>query len=309
MKVAPQNRFVSPLRYPGGKGKIANFIKLLFIYNNMLGHSYSELYAGGASVALSMLYEEYASHIHINDLNRSIYAFWSAALNETEDLCRLITDVDVTIEEWQRQRSVQMDHSAEPLQLAFSTFFLNRTNHSGIINGGIIGGKKQDGEWKLDARYNKASLVRRIEKIARYRNRITLTQRDAADYIQNVLPMLPDKMFLYLDPPYYVKGEGLYEHFYQHDNHVEIARLVRTIDRPYIVSYDAANAILDLYKGYDDIAYGLRYSAAERYLGDEVMFFSPGLLHPPVASPANINNKIVQRAQSDGLLLTVPILA
>ena len=302
MPAIPQRRFVSPLRYPGGKGKISNFIKLLFIYNDLVGHSYSELYAGGASVALSLLYEEYTSHIHINDLNRSVYAFWNAVLNNTEELCRLIMDVDVTIEQWQYQKQVQADHSAEPLQLAFSTFFLNRTNRSGIIQGGVIGGKRQDGEWKLDARYNKTNLIQRIQKVARYRSRITLTHYDAANYIQNVLPSLPGRTFSYLDPPYYVKGEGLYEHFYQHSNHAEIARLIQNVTQPYIVSYDAADAILDLYKDYDNIAYGLNYSAAERYSGNEVMFFSPGLVHPSVESPANINNNVVRHAQSEGLL-------
>ncbi len=299
-----QRRFVSPLRYPGGKGKVANFIKLLFIHNNLIGKPYAEIYAGGASVALSLLYEEYASHIYINDLNRSIYAFWDAALNNVEALCRLITDTDVTMEEWQRQRAVQEAKAPLPLDLAFSTFFLNRTNRSGIISGGVIGGKNQAGEWKMDARYNKGDLIRRIEKIARNRNRITLTQLDAVDYIQAVLPTLPTGTFSYLDPPYYVKGEGLYEHFYQHSNHVEIARLVRGIVQPHIVSYDAAKEILDLYEGYDKIAYGLKYSAADRYLGAEVMFFSPGLTHPEVDTPANINIKIIQQIQATGSLFT-----
>ena len=302
MPTLPQRRFVSPLRYPGGKGKISNFIKLLFIYNDLIGHSYCELYAGGASVALSLLYEEYTSHIHINDLNRSVYAFWNAVLNETDELCRLIADVDVTIEQWQHQRSVQADNSAEPLHLAFSTFFLNRTNRSGIIKGGVIGGKKQDGEWKLDARYNKTNLIQRIKKVARHRSRITLTQYDAANYIQNMLPFLPEETFSYLDPPYYVKGEGLYEHFYQHNNHAEIARLIQGVDQPYIVSYDAADAILDLYNNHESISYGLNYSVANRYSGNEVMFFSPGLIHPLTNSPANISNKVVQHAQSEGLL-------
>lgn len=302
MPHTPQRHFLSPLRYPGGKGKIANFIKLLFIHNDLVGHSYAELYAGGASVALSLLYEEYASQIHINDLNRSVYAFWNAVLNDTEALCRLITDVNVTMAEWHRQKSIQEAEAPSPLELAFSTFFLNRTNRSGIISGGVIGGKNQEGTWKLDARYNKKDLIRRIERVARQRSRVTLTQLDAADYIRRVVPTLPDETFTYLDPPYYVKGEGLYEHFYQHDNHAEIAELVRTIRQPYIVSYDATEQILDLYDTHDQITYGLNYSAADRYLGAEVMFFSTGLHHPIVDSPANINIKVVQKAQATGLL-------
>lgn len=30
-------RYASPLRYPGGKGKVANYLKLLFLKNGLLG--------------------------------------------------------------------------------------------------------------------------------------------------------------------------------------------------------------------------------------------------------------------------------
>src|SRR5215218_6813135 len=94
------HHFHSPLRYPGGKRKVANFIKLLMLENDLVGHAYAEPYAGGGSVALSLLYEEFASEIHINDLNQSVFAFWNAVLNETEALCRRISDVTVTMQEW-----------------------------------------------------------------------------------------------------------------------------------------------------------------------------------------------------------------
>lgn len=290
--------FPSPLRYPGGKGKVANYFKLLFLENDLVGQHYAELYAGGASVALSLLYEEFASHIHINDLNKSIHAFWYAVLNQPDDLCRLINDTAVTIEEWYRQRAVQDDESASPLELAFSTFFLNRTNHSGIVNGGVIGGQQQLGEWKLDARYNKADLICRIKKIARHRNRITLTGQDAADYIRTLLPRLPAGTLSYLDPPYYVKGEGLYEHFYQHDDHVAIAALMHDAQHEWIVSYDAVANIRNLYTDFDRIEYTLSYSAAIRQRGNEAMFFSPNLRQPDVVSPAHINSSVIYARQA-----------
>ena len=292
-----QHNHFSPLRYPGGKGKVANFVKLLFIRNGIVGHSYGEIYAGGASVALTLLFEEYASHIHINDINLSVYSFWEAVLNNTDALCRLIKDTEVTMEEWHRQKAVQVAPDPTPLDLAFSTFFLNRTNRSGIILAGVIGGKEQAGTWKLDVRFNKKDLIARIQKIARHRSRITLTRIDAAEYIRTVLPTLPLQLLLYLDPPYYVKGEGLYEHSYQHENHAEIAGLVHGIQQPHLVSYDAAPQILDLYAQYENIRYSLSYSVAERYFGAEVMFFSDGLHHPDVASPANIDIRLVHQAQ------------
>ena len=294
-------RFPSPLRYPGGKGKVANFVKLAFLQNDFIGHRYVEPYAGGAAVALTLLFEEYASQISINDLNRSVFAFWRATLEHTEELCRQIRDTPVTLEQWKRQRSVQDAESPDLLELGFSTFFLNRTNRSGIISGGVIGGQKQTGQWKIDARYNKTALIQRIKKIARHKSRITLTRMDAAAYLRDTLPELPSETFVFLDPPYYIKGEGLYENFYGHSDHTKIAELVARLECPWIVSYDAAVPILDLYQGFDRITYNLSYSAGRHTSGKEVMFFSKGSQRPAQESPANILSAIVDKARVERL--------
>lgn len=296
---AAERRFPSPLRYPGGKGKIANYMKLLFITNDLVGHEYVEVYAGGAGVALILLFEDYASHVHINDLDPAVHAFWNAVLNDTEALCARIQDTAVTMSEWERQREIQQAESPDPFDLAFSTFFLNRTNRSGIIRGGVIGGRKQRGKWKIDARYNKPALIRRIQKVARHRGRISLTRLDGAQFIQNAVPQLPLRSALYLDPPYYVKGGSrLYPNYYEEEDHAEVAAAVRAIDnRPWVVSYDSVDAIEELYTGNQRIEYGLSYSAGDRYRGREVMFFSPGLKQPDVASPANLTAVAVQEAR------------
>lgn len=291
------SRFSSPLRYPGGKGKITNYMKLLFLENDLLGKEYVEVFAGGASVALSLLFEEFTSHAHINDLNRSVHAFWECALHQTDTLCSRILSMKATAAEWTRQRAVQEAREPETLDLAVSTFFLNRTSRSGILNGGMIGGKGQDGPWKLDARFNKQELVRRIEKIGRFSSRVTLTQIDGAEYLRNNLPRL-DQAFIYLDPPYFHKGQDLYENFYQPDDHRNLAQLIRSVkNHCWVVSYDAAPQILSYYKGCKNIRYDLAYSAADRYLGQEVMFFSPGLIPPRVASPAGLPSRDVREAR------------
>lgn len=291
-------RFPSPLRYPGGKGKLANFVKLVFCHNNLFDAEYVEPYAGGTGIALALLFDEYVSHIHINDLNHSLYAFWYVVLNETEALCNRIRDTAVTMEEWYRQRAIQ-EQAAEVslLDLGFSTFFLNRTNRSGILKGGVIGGKNQAGVYQLDARYNVDDLVWRIQRIARYRNRISIYNQDAADFIANVLPNLSDDTLIYLDPPYYVKGQDLYENYYDHNDHVEIATLVSQISQNWIVTYDNVPEIHALYSGYSNLTYDLSYSAAERYRGAEVMFFSPGIDIPDVSSPALVKRSTVNQYQ------------
>lgn len=283
-------RFNTPLRYPGGKGKLTGFIKLAFEENDLLDGHYVEPYAGGSGIALNLLLHSYASCIHLNDLNASVYAFWRAVLDDPDGLCKAISDAKVTMDEWQRQKAIFLSPANHtPLEVAFSTFFLNRTNRSGIIWGGVIGGKDQSGPWKLDARFNKAELVSRIQRIALYRSRIRLYNLDAAELIASVLPTLPKKTLVYLDPPYYVKGKGLYENHYLHDDHVKIARLVtKCIELPWVVSYDHAPEIVQMYKGCPTIEYGINYTAQDRYKGAEVMFFSKGLAIPKVANPANL---------------------
>lgn len=300
------DRYPSPLRYPGGKGKVANFLKLMFLENDLLGSEYVELYAGGASVALSLLYEDFASHVHINDINRSIYAFWSIVLNDPEGLCRAITDTSVTIEEWKRQKAVQSATDPTELELAFSTFFLNRTNRSGILAGGIIGGYKQQGKWKIDARYNKAELCRRICKVARFRSRISLTCADAASMLGEIASRPAGSTFVYLDPPYYVKGKGLYDNFYRHEDHVEIAQAVQTLKCPWVVSYDAVPEILTLYGSTRSLRYSLNYSAAQKHRGSEAMFFSPGLHIPFTGTAAGITVKQVNQARQAAIVSPEP---
>jgi DNA adenine methylase len=276
-------RYVTPLRYPGGKSKLAGFVARLLEKNELSGGTYVEPYAGGASVALYLLTRGHVSAVHINDVDPAVYAFWHSVLNDTERLCRLVSNRRVSVAEWQRQHTVQrnlLDHDL--LERGFSTFFLNRTNRSGIIcSGGMIGGVEQNGKWKLDARYNKKELLQRIERIAGYRDRIALHQEDAAHLLDTLTPTLPRNSFLYLDPPYYVKGRRrLYANFYSHSDHAKIADAMAELKTPWMVSYDDQREVRALYRGFRSSKYSLTYTAHKRALGAEVMFFSAGLKVP-----------------------------
>src|SRR5882762_11670499 len=183
--------FYTPLRYPGGKRRLAKVIMRLLEANDLTDIQYAEAYAGGASIALALLFEEYASFIHINDLSRPVYAFWYLVLNDCEAFCRRIEQVNVTMREWKQQHAVyERRDTADLDELGFSAFFLNRTNRSGIIDGGVIGGQHQTGQWTLDARFNKAELIQRIRKVARYNSRIRLYQLDALDFTNRIIPAL-----------------------------------------------------------------------------------------------------------------------
>lgn len=276
------NKFVSPLRYPGGKLKVVDYVKRLFEANDLLDGTYIEPYAGGASVALTLLFSEYASRIKINDIDRSIFAFWHSVLNETEELCRLITDTPVNMDMWQVQRDVQARKlDAELLELGFSTFFLNRTNRSGILSGGVIGGKNQDGNFKIDARFNKKDLIERIESVAEYADRIELTSIDAVELIKSIRKPA-EKSFCYLDPPYYVKGRDLYLNYYNDDDHRDIAKAIKKYKGKWIISYDAVPFISELYSDFRQKEYYLSYSAGNPSKGKEIIVYSDGLVVPDI---------------------------
>lgn len=282
--------FLSPLRYPGGKRRLVNFMKTIIQENNLVTGQYVEPYAGGASVGLALLLDGYVNHIHINDLDRAVYAFWYSVLYKTEELCELIQKTPVVMDEWYRQRQIQ-DHPREStlLPLGFSTFFLNRTNRSGIISGGVIGGKSQSGEWKLDCRFNKAELINRIRKVAKYKKQISVYNKDASVFIRTALPKIHGETLIYFDPPYYVKGQqALYVNFYEPDDHKVIAKLISNLKHNWIISYDDMPEIRSLYKKYDSLSYRLHYTVQDKYRGKEILFFCKKLAIPKIENPQKI---------------------
>jgi len=275
-RTSSMSHYYSPLRYPGGKNCIFPFISNLFYENNLLGVGYAEPYAGGAGLALRLLFEGYVDHIYINDLDKSIYSFWKSILDSPDEFCEWIEEVDVSVVNWKKYKTLQnnVEH-AQSFELAKSTFFLNRTNISGVIKGGIIGGLKQTGRYKIDARFNKSDLIRRIQKIKTVKNRISVSNFDGL-YFVNKLDKKKEEIFIYLDPPYLQKGANLYMNFYSKEDHEKLSKMVHQLRKKWIVSYDNHDFILNLYAEQSKIMHNLSQSASNR-TGNEIFVFSESL--------------------------------
>lgn len=269
------SRYKTPLRYPGGKQKLAPFLAEIIEKNDLVGCNYVEPYAGGAGIAIDLLLSGLASRIHLNDSSFHVHAFWKSVLDFPEELCRKISRVALTVEEWRRQREIL--HAPEGrslLEVGFSTFYLNRCNRSGILRGGVIGGLAQEGEWKMDARFSRSELIRRIEVIAAKRSRIRLRNWDAERFLQDYLPRLGQDTLVYCDPPYFNKADRLYLNHYQPEDHARISKVIQKIKHKWVVSYDGAPEIVNLYSKRRKFFYGLQYNAAKAYSGSEIFVFS-----------------------------------
>ncbi|EKO3572987.1 DNA adenine methylase [Vibrio navarrensis] len=267
--------FYSPLRYPGGKSKLTAYVVETLKLNGLEGGTYVEPFAGGCAIAWYLLLEKHVQSVWINDLDPAIHAFWFSVLNRTDELCQLIKDTEVTIEEWHRQKAIYTNDRTNSLQLGFATLFLNRTNRSGIIKAGVIGGLEQNGNYLLDCRFNKDRLVEQIRSISEYKNNIVLTNLDATQFIDEYLFSIEGPCLVNIDPPYYVKGKGLYQNFFEHDDHYRLFRSVRNIQHPWIVTYDNTPEICGIYAEFEPQEFGLTYTAQTKRKGTEVIIHSP----------------------------------
>ena len=273
----------SPLRYPGGKSCLADFIKKLAILNGLAGGTYMELYSGGAGAALNLLFNGVFSRIHINDYDYNIYALWYSIINHHTSFINKINRTPITIDEWHKQKAIfSQGRKANIVNLGFATFFLNRTNRSGIIfKAGPIGGLDQTGNYKVDVRFNKEDLIERIKKIAARKNDIILTNLDAVEILREVdnTHENVENIFIYLDPPYYKKGKVLYLNNYSHDNHLNLANTLRNINQAkWMVSYDNVAEIKGMFEGYRMSSFDLNYTLQSKRFGSELLIFCNDLV-------------------------------
>ena len=277
------NKLYTPLRYPGGKARFASLITDVIRSNNLDGGQYLEPFAGGAGVALALLIDGVVEQVHVNDADPAVAVFWRTVKRQANKLIDMVADEPISMEAWYHWRNVMLGNvRATELERGFATLFMNRTNRSGILKGGVIGGKEQLGNYKIDERFMRDELCNRLDRIRSHARALHVYEEDAHQLLLRCHQFLPTRSLVYLDPPYYVKGAGLYRNFYKHEDHAKIARLLgsQRFRRPWVVSYDNAAEIREMYGYASSFTYDLNYTAQRRYMGAEVMFFSDRLTPP-----------------------------
>lgn len=269
----------TPVRYPGGKTKLYPEIRAIIETNGLLGHPYAELFAGGAGLAIKLLLKGDVSSIVINDYDRAVYCMWDAIVNHSEELCEFINSAVLDIETWKKMRDMYQSHKGvDDLELGKAAFYLNRTNVSGILSGGVIGGLEQAGNYKMDVRFNRETLKKKVMDIAARRSDIEVTRIDAEEFIDS--RMSDSELFAYLDPPYVQKGPGLYRSSFDEEKHRSLAKKVGSAKSRWVVTYDADKLIDVIYGDYERSDLEIGYTANMKTIGKEKIILGPGLVWP-----------------------------
>ncbi len=252
---------LSPLRYPGGKAALAGFFGNLIGRLGIRSATYVEPYAGGAGAGIALLRQDVVQRLVINDVDPAVYCFWVSVIGHSERFAAKIADTPLDVDEWRRQKEIyRAADESDPLSLGFAFFYLNRTNRSGILNAGPIGGVNQDGNYKIGARFNRDQLAQRVAAIGALAPRITVLSLDGISVVHRYAP--DTSAFVYVDPPYVDMGGSLYLNAFTHRDHADLAgTLSQQPDGNWVVTYDPSDFIRQLYRDHPVREYQLSYSA------------------------------------------------
>jgi DNA adenine methylase len=277
VKLPNQRLLASPLRYPGGKGSLYSRLRALIRDSDLAGCTYVEPYAGGAGAGLALLVSGQVQQVVVNDLDPAIYAFWAMLVADPEGLIKQIHEVKLSVAEWKRQREKYLNCTPDETDaLGFATFYLNRTNRSGVLNGGPIGGLDQSGAYKIDARFNRAQLAERVRVLGLYADQITVSGVNGAKIIEKYGRVRDT--FIYADPPYFEKAGSLYMNAFGEDDHSQLASTLNNIaNGSWLLTYDDVPKVQELYASRRRRTFQLHYSAHRVTKATEIAVLSDGI--------------------------------
>lgn len=273
-------RWVSPLRYPGGKARMTPFLTDLFVQQHgvLLDiEVWIEPFAGGAGAGLGLLDQGVITDLWLVERNPGLAAFWRTVAHDGERFAATVRSTTASMKTWHHSREVlaarEAGESVDDDALALAAFVVNRCSRSGMVNSkvGPIGGKGQSGRWTVESRWSPGSLADRIEHIARSGSGILIHEVDAIDYISELTGSgVEDEVFLFVDPPYVREGNGLYQHGMSMDQHQDLADALRSCPAPWLLTYDDEPVVKDvLYPEERIIEYDIAHTANKQRIDRE----------------------------------------
>lgn len=250
----------SPLRYPGSKQRLIPEVVKFVEKNFLAGMSFVEAYAGGASVSLGLLSLDIVQSVDLVEYDPLVSAFWRAVFLHTDELVGKIDEMDVSLETWTRLGPFREDasSSSDVLEAAVACIFFNRTNYSGVLGAGPIGGQSQSSGYMIDCRFNKSEITRRIRAAARYKDRVRVHHADAVEFLAHADLR---NSWVYLDPPYHTVGRKLYRYKYEDLDHLRLRNALCNLQAPWLLSYNLLQETVDLYRNFDQTVVRLPHSA------------------------------------------------
>jgi len=286
---------ISPMRYPGGKAKLSRFIALFIVSNDLTGCTLIEPFCGGAGGTLPLLLSGLIDKLILNDINPNIAAFWRSLVNNPDSLISLIESEPVNLESWHHWRNIYFSQNElTDVEKGFAAFFLNRTNRSGMLHAGPIGGRDQSHEkYSIDCRFNKANLIKRIELIAAHVKKIKVTEVDACKSLNR----RNESDLIYADPPYVQEGKNIYNKFcFTESDHERFAKKIKRSKSHWLLSYDDHPLIHKLYSTSGINIVELSYAINKARVGRELLIASSNSRQPNIDTDKDADLQIYDRA-------------
>lgn len=277
----------SILRYPGSKARFCDFIAKTIALNAARPRLFVEPFCGGASVSIALLEDGVVDEIAINDADSLIANLWATVFSKAgaQWLAQQVLEVPLTVDEWRRQKALK---PASVRESALKCLYLNRTSFNGIIHqSGPLGGWQQK-NIKIDVRFNRERLSARILALSQLRAKVTVGNEGWQPFCERFVE--DDHAVFYLDPPYYHKAEQLYGHVFDEDGHEGLRDFLHGFERPWLLSYDDAQEVRDLYEDVTnkarviDNTYSTHPLGGCSFIGRELVFTNMKRLPAPTKS-------------------------
>ena len=245
---------------------------------------------------MDLLLKDDIEFVYLNDADLGIASFWEAIRTEPERLIDEIMTVEVSVNHWlevrnrrkeliERFNARDEDDPKYNFELGFLTFYLNRTNISGIIDGGCVGGMQQSGKYRIDCRFSRDGLASKVSRIAKKASSFAVSCMDGVDFLSEKFRVLLKEngyslsdSLVYIDPPYVKQGKNLYFNSMGETEHRRLAGTLKNWTcENWFLTYDNSPLVKELYRGWDMRLLSVKYSANSRERASELAIFPPTL--------------------------------